>query len=76
MKKLFVALSALCLTPAGAALAASAAREDHSGIVVWVFLGICALIVVAQLVPAVMVLLGLVKGVAQRGEEAQQKGVD
>ena len=46
------------------AFAASGAREDSSGIFVWVFLGFCALIVVAQVVPAVLLMCGMVKGVA------------
>lgn len=43
--------------------AADAAREDNSDLFVWIFLGFCALIVVAQLIPAVMMLLGFAKGV-------------
>jgi hypothetical protein len=46
------------------AFAASAAREDSSGIFVWVFLGFCALIVVAQVIPAVLLMVGMAKGVA------------
>jgi hypothetical protein len=46
------------------AFAASGAHEDGSGIFVWVFLGFCALIVVAQLIPAAMLMFGMVKGVA------------
>jgi hypothetical protein len=45
------------------AFAASGAREDSSGIFVWVFLGFCALIVVAQIVPAVLLLFGMAKGI-------------
>ena len=45
------------------AFAASGAREDSSGIFVWVFLGFCALIVVAQIVPAVLLMLGMAKGI-------------
>ena len=30
---------------------------------VWVFLGFCALIVVAQVIPAVLLMTGMVKGV-------------
>ena len=41
----------------------AAARVDNSGIFVWVFLGFCALIVVAQVVPALLLLTGMVKGV-------------
>ena len=43
--------------------AADAAREDNSGLFVWIFLAFCALIVVAQLIPALMMLLGIAKGV-------------
>jgi len=43
--------------------AADAAREDNSNWFVWIFLAFCALIVVAQLIPAVMMMLGFAKGV-------------
>lgn len=42
---------------------AASERVDDSGIFVWVFLGFCALIVVAQLIPAVLLMTGMVKGV-------------
>jgi ABC-type siderophore export system fused ATPase/permease subunit len=45
------------------AFAANGLSEDNSGMFVWVFLGFCALIVVAQIVPAVLLLTGMVKGV-------------
>jgi hypothetical protein len=45
--------------------AATTGREDNSGLFVWIFLGFCALIVVAQLIPAAMVLFGVIKGVKQ-----------
>ncbi len=45
------------------AFAASGAREDSSGISVWVFLGFCALIVVAQIIPAVLLMFGMAKGI-------------
>ena len=48
----------------GTAFAASGAREDSSGIFVWVFLGFCAMIVVAQVIPAVLLMVGMAKGVA------------
>lgn len=35
------------------AWASAGGREDHSPLVVWAFLGFCALIVVAQLLPAI-----------------------
>jgi hypothetical protein len=49
------------LAPA-TAMAASGLSEDNSGIFVWVFLGFCALIVVAQVIPAVLLMTGMVKG--------------
>lgn len=45
------------------AFAAAGAREDSSGIFVWVFLGFCALIVVAQVVPAILLMFGMAKGI-------------
>lgn len=45
------------------AFAASGAREDSSGIFVWIFLGFCALIVVAQIVPAILLMFGMAKGI-------------
>jgi len=53
------------LAPA-TAFAASGAREDSSGLFVWIFLGFCALIVVAQLIPAVLLMFGMVKGIAAK----------
>jgi len=57
------------------AFAASGAREDSSGIFVWVFLGFCALIVVAQVIPAVLLMFGMAKGVASvvKDEMAEAK---
>lgn len=46
-----------------AAFAASGAREDSSNLFVWIFLGMCALIVVVQLFPAIMMVIGFASGV-------------
>lgn len=54
------------------AFAAGGAREDNSGIFVWMFLGFCALIIVVQIVPAVLMLFGFAKGLNKnRAPEAQ-----
>lgn len=47
--------------------------EDNSGLLVWSFLGFCAVIVVAQILPAAMMIVGLAKGVAtdMAGAKAQ-----
>ena len=50
------------------AFAASGTSEDGSGIFVWIFLGFFAVIVVGQLIPAVMLIVGLVKGITAKTE--------
>jgi hypothetical protein len=35
------------------AFAATGGRQDHSSLVVWAFLGFCALIVIVQLLPSI-----------------------
>ncbi|MEI6208918.1 MAG: hypothetical protein WCP20_19245 [Desulfuromonadales bacterium] len=51
------------IAPATAFAAANGLSEDSSGIFVWVFLGFCAMIVVGQVIPAVLLLTGMVKGI-------------
>lgn len=72
-KAILSAVAVSMLATVSPVLAAGATREDHSGIVVWVFLGFCALIVIAQLVPAVLLMCGLIKGAAAPREEATEK---
>lgn len=43
------------------AFASTAGRTDHSGILFWMFLGFCALIVVAQALPAMLMMIGVGK---------------
>ena len=50
------------------AFAASGASDEGSGIFVWIFLGFFAVIVVGQLIPAVMLITGLVKGIIAKAE--------
>jgi hypothetical protein len=50
------------------AFAASGANDEGSGIFVWIFLGFFAVIVVGQLIPAVMLITGLVKGILAKSE--------
>ncbi|WP_432821073.1 hypothetical protein [Trichloromonas sp.] len=66
------AATATLMTFASSAFA-SGGRVDHSGIVVWVFLGFCGMIVAAQLIPALLVMLGIVKGVMAPREEAAEE---
>lgn len=73
MKRTILNTLALWMASVPAALAASGAREDNSGIFVWVFLGFCALIIIAQMMPAIMILLGFAKGVKKEKESSPEK---
>lgn len=53
-------------------MAASVVREDGSMFLVWVFLGMCALIVVVQLLPAMFLLFGMLKSLFT-GDKQQVK---
>jgi hypothetical protein len=50
------------------AFAASGAGEEGSGIFVWLFLGFFAVIAVGQLIPAVLLVIGLIKGITAKTE--------
>ena len=54
----------------------AAGREDTSGIFVWAFLGLCALIVALQVVPAVLMMVGAARGMAKTVHEATAKPVE
>jgi len=70
-KRVAVLLTIICAN-ATTAWAAEAVREDNSGLFVWIFLSFCALIIVAQLIPATMLLFGLAKGVKKETSPAKQ----
>lgn len=68
-----IAASTLALSTLAAPAFAASTRSDHSGIVVWIFLGFCGLIVAAQLIPALLVMFGIAKAVVEpKAEEAKQ----
>jgi hypothetical protein len=50
------------------AFAVDTSRTYSSGLLIGIFLAFCALLVVVQLMPSVMLLLGFVKGLARRSE--------
>jgi len=50
------------------AFAASGASDEGSGVFVWIFLGFFAVIVVGQLIPAVMLITGLVRGITAKAK--------
>ena len=53
------------MTPA-TVFAASTVPAGDDGIFFWIFLGFFAMIVVGQLVPAFMLIIGLVKGITAK----------
>ena len=57
-----IAITLMLVTPA---FAIDTAQTYNSGILVLLFVGFCSLIIVAQLVPAVLVLFGMTKAVVQ-----------
>ncbi len=50
------------------ACAATNAAAGNDGIFVWIFLGFFAMIVVGQLIPAIMLIIGMVKGITAKTE--------
>ena len=60
VKMLLTAL-VLMLMAVSPALAVDTSKTYNSGILVLLFVGFCALIIIAQLVPAVLALLGMTK---------------
>ncbi len=56
--------------------ALESAREDNSDLFVWIFLAFCALIVIAQLIPAIMMMLGVAKGVKKETLEVIPAAAD
>jgi len=65
MKALIATIAALAGFAPVAAFAATSNNVDNSGIFVWIFLGFCALIIMAQVIPAILLMFGMVKGVSQ-----------
>jgi hypothetical protein len=66
MRALATAVAATMVTAAPAF--AAPANTEHSGLLVWSFLGFVAVIIVAQVMPAVMMMVGMVKGVVSPTE--------
>jgi hypothetical protein len=62
----------ITLGTAGPALAQTG-RQDNSGIFIWAFLGLCALIVAAQAIPAILMMIGTARAVAKGIKEGEQK---
>jgi hypothetical protein len=50
------------------AFAVDTSRTYSSGLLIGIFLAFCALLVVVQLMPSVMLMIGFVRGLARRSE--------
>ena len=74
MRIILTTLSILLATVAGS-FAATTAKVYSSGILVIVFLSFCALVVVIQLIPAIAVLFGIIKGLVKKAEDANMDEV-
>ena len=66
MARTAIATVALYLATAGPAFAVDTTKTYNSGICVSLFLGMCALIVVAQMVPALVLLMGTIKALVAK----------
>lgn len=60
---------AMVVGSASAAYAASGMQSQETGILIYFFIGFFALIVVSQLIPAVILFVGMIKGVFARNEK-------
>ena len=74
-KRITTLLNVLLLAPATSALAETGARQDSSQLLVWAFLGMCALIVIIQLMPVAMIAYGLVKGLLKGKETPTEEAI-
>jgi len=72
MKTLLVTGMAI-LTLASPALAVDTTTTYSSGILVGVFLAFCALVVVVQLLPTIMLLVGFIKGLVKGTDKQAQR---
>ncbi len=63
MKRINSVLTAFgLLLIAAPAMAVDTAKVYSSGILILVFIGICALVVLFQMIPAILLLLGMIRG--------------
>lgn len=75
LKLAYGVVSALLITTTNV-WAAAGTRQDNSGIFVWAFLGLCALIVVAQTIPALFMVVGAVRGIIETMQGQHKVAVD
>lgn len=66
MKTILKATALMFLASASAAYAAAGAASQNAGLLVYLFAGFFAVIIITQLVPAAILLFGMLKGVFSR----------
>lgn len=73
MKAMKIVCNALLviLASASGSLAATTTKVYSSSILLFAFLGLCALVVVAQLIPAIVVVVGMIKGLVSKEKAVQ-----
>ena len=77
MKKLETAYATLAMVLVAApAFAVDTAKVYDSCILILIFLGICALFVVSQLIPAFIILFGTIKGLFQHSDKGKMATVE
>jgi hypothetical protein len=64
-KYLLINMLTVWLATINSAFAATSTKVYNSGILVLVFLGFVALVVVVQMIPAILTLIGMIKGLAR-----------
>lgn len=63
------------IAPASA-FAAENVAAGNDGIFIWIFLGLFAMVVVGQLIPACMLIVGMVKGLTAKTEAKTEVKTD
>ena len=66
-------LAPMIISSTSAAYAATNAQSEGAGILTYFFIGFFALIIVSQLVPAMILFVGMVKGLFASSEKASTK---
>jgi hypothetical protein len=69
-RRIIISAASSLLGMASSAIAAAGGREDTTDLVIWGFLGFCALIVVGQLIPVIFTLWGAKKAFERSPAEA------
>ena len=72
LQKMIIGL-VLVLATAAPALAVDTSKTYSSGILVGLFVGFCALIVMFQLMPTIMMLIGFVKGLFKSSQKQSRR---